>query len=114
MKLAIAVGSLAFASTAAADSFAERWSASYLAAAAFDPAPFHLQTAFETIPEEPISAWFKIVAALNRDSGRLDRDERRFVSYMLDKLTRNQAYVPSAPQAKWILHISAKLGRDLP
>jgi len=50
----------------------------------------------------------------NRDSGRLDRDERRFVSYMLDKLTRNQAYVPSAPQAKWILHISAKLGRDLP
>ena len=113
MKLAIAVGSLAFASTAAADSFAERWSASYLAAAAFDPPPFHLQTAFETIPEEPISAWFK-TAALNRDSGRLDRDERRFVSYMLDKLTRNQAYVPSAPQAKWILHISAKLGRDLP
>jgi hypothetical protein len=29
------------------------------------------------------------------------RDERKFVSYMLDKLTRNVAYVPTAPQAKW-------------
>jgi hypothetical protein len=114
MKLAIVVASLAFAPTAAADSFAERWSPDYLPALAFDLTPFHLQSARETIPEEPASAWFKIVAAVNRDSARLDGGERKFVRYMIDKLTRNPTYVPTVPQAKWILNISAKLGRDLP
>jgi hypothetical protein len=118
MKLAIVVGLLAYAPTATADSFTERWSLGYLPAGAFDPTPFHLQAANEanqpTYPEEPTSAWFKIVAALNRDSARLDGEDRKFLGYMLDKLTRNPAYVPTAPQAKWILHMAAKLGRDLP
>jgi hypothetical protein len=54
------------------------------------------------------------VAALNRDSARLDRAESKFISYMFNKLTSDPAYVPTVPQVKWILHISAKLGRDLP
>jgi hypothetical protein len=33
---------------------------------------------------------------------------------MFNKLTSDPAYVPTVPQVKWILHISAKLGRDLP
>ena len=117
MKLGIVVGLLAFTPTADADSFTERWNLGYLPAVAFDPAPFHLQTAREANPptyaEEPTSAWFKIFAALSRDSARLDGEDRKFVRYMLEKLTRNPAYVPTAPQVKWMLHISAKLGRDL-
>src|SRR5436190_1508931 len=81
-------------------------------AEAFHPTPLHSQTAGEAIPNEPTAAWFKIVAALNRDSAWLGREDRRFVSYMLGKLSRNPAYVPTAPQSKWVLHISAKLGRD--
>ena len=37
----------------------------------------------EVISKEPTSAWFKIVAALNRDSALLDGEDREFVSYML-------------------------------
>ena len=115
MRLAIVAGSLTFAATAVADNFGERWSIGNLPALAVDPTSFYLQAAYdEPIFEEPTSVWFKIVAALNRDSARLDGDERKFVSYMLNKLTRDPAYAPTAPQAKWILHISAKLGRDLP
>jgi hypothetical protein len=115
MKFAIVVGSFAFAATAAADSFGERWSVGNLPAVAFDPTSFYLQAAYdEPIFEGPTSVWFKIVAALNRDSARLDRAESKFISYMFNKLTSDPAYVPTVPQAKWILHIAAKLGRDLP
>src|SRR5262245_25445484 len=86
-----------------------------LPAVAFDPTSFYLQAAYdEPIFEGPTSVWFKIVAALNRDSARLDRAESKFISYMFNKLTSDPAYVPTVPQVKWILHISAKLGRDLP
>ena len=114
MRLILVIGSLALAPTATADSFAERWSVGYLPAKVFDPTPFLLRAAGEATPKEPTSVWFKIVAALNRDSARLDGEDRRFVSYMLSKLNRNPTYVPTAPQVKWILHISARLGSDLP
>jgi hypothetical protein len=114
MKFTIVVGSLAFAATAAADSFGERWNGGNLPAVAFDPTSFYLQAAYDEPIEGSTSVWFKIVAALNRDSARLDGQDRRFVSYMFNKLTSDPAYVPTALQAKWILHICARLGRDLP
>jgi len=59
-----------------------------------------------------VDRWFLLAVELQEQSERLDRDDRRFVAHMVNRLALDDATVPTRAQQRWLLDIKRRMDAD--